>query len=66
MKVIVNGKQTDVPNTITVSQLLEHYQLHRKVVIVEVNGSIMNKDLYPETIVHDGDKIEFVHFVGGG
>lgn len=67
MEVIINGDKLELPNTVeTVSGLLEHFDLNQKVVIVEQNESILEKQAHSETKVNDGDKFEFVHFVGGG
>lgn len=63
----VNGKAAVLTEEIhTVSDLLAHYQLNPKLVIVERNGQIVDKEAYLVTLVEAGDKIELVHFVGGG
>lgn len=63
----VNGDQVEVPNTVkTVAGLLQHFELHQKVVIVEKNAEILEKAEHAETSISDKDKIELVHFVGGG
>lgn len=57
----------EVPNTVeTVSGLLQHFELNQKVIIVEKNAEILEKEKHPETPISHGDKIELVHFVGGG
>lgn len=67
MNLQVNGKTSEVPNSVTtVSQLLSYYELNNKVVIVELNESIVDKEKHEETVVQDGDRVELVHFVGGG
>lgn len=67
MKFNINGNQVEVPDTIsTVSELLQHFDLHQKVVVVEVNQRILEKAAHAETRLADGDRIEIVHFVGGG
>ena len=67
MELLINGDKLKLPNEIrTVSDLLEHFKLNQKVVIVEVNGSILEKGDHQESRLSDGDKIEIVHFVGGG
>lgn len=67
MKVVINGDKLELPRTIeTVAGLLEHFGLQQKVVIVEQNESILEKQAHSETKVKDGDKFELVHFVGGG
>ena len=35
-------------------------------VSIEYNGTILNRDDYDSTIVNDGDRIEFLYFMGGG
>lgn len=63
----VNGQSVTLEEHVrTVEQLLMHYKLNPDVVIVEMNGQIVDKTRYAETILHDGDKLELVHFVGGG
>lgn len=67
MQLIINGNQIEVPSTIqTVSELLQHLDLNQKVIIVEKNEEILEKAMQPETLLSPGDKIELVHFVGGG
>lgn len=67
MKLIVNGEQVVVPSTVeTVTGLLQHFELNQKVIIVELNAEIVGKDKHAETLISLGDKIELVHFVGGG
>ncbi|MDQ0253998.1 sulfur carrier protein [Evansella vedderi] len=67
MKIQVNGKQSEIPsNVTTVSELLSYYELDNKVVIVELNEQIVDKESHKETTLQDGDRVELVHFVGGG
>lgn len=67
MKLMVNGDQIEVPNTVkTVTGLLQHFELNQKVIIVEKNAEILEKKKHTETLIAHGDKIELVHFVGGG
>ncbi len=67
MGVTLNGEQVQLPEQIVfVADLLEFYNVQNKVVVVEVNGNILNKDEHQETRLSDRDKIEIVHFVGGG
>ncbi len=67
MKVILNGERVQLPEEIiNVSDLLKFYQVHQKIVVVEINGEILTKDDHQETRLSDRDKIEIVHFVGGG
>lgn len=67
MKLQINGEQVKVPVVLSnVSDLLHHFGLEDKVVIVELNQLILEKASHSETAISDGDRIEIVHFVGGG
>ena len=64
MAITVNGKQMEL--FATVQQLLVHYRLENRIVIVEVNEDIVMKENYETTSLSHGDVVEIVHFVGGG
>jgi sulfur carrier protein len=67
MQLIINGDPIGVPDSVTtVSQLLLHLGLEEKIVIVELNQTILEKANHLITTVSSGDRIEIVHFVGGG
>ncbi|MEH7547497.1 sulfur carrier protein ThiS [Neobacillus vireti] len=67
MTVLLNGESIQLPEQIiSVSDLLAHYEIHDKVVVVEVNGEILNRLEHQSTRLSDKDQIEIVHFVGGG
>ncbi|WP_017380703.1 sulfur carrier protein ThiS [Paenisporosarcina sp. TG-14] len=67
MELVINGNKIEVPNTVeTVANLLQHFELQQKVVIVEWNEMILEKTSHQETELSNGDKVELVHFVGGG
>ncbi|MDQ0162465.1 sulfur carrier protein ThiS [Aeribacillus alveayuensis] len=67
MKIQVNGKLVNIDDQIqTIADLLKHYQLENRIVVVELNREIINKEGYDSQSLHEGDQIEIVHFVGGG
>ncbi|WP_134703929.1 sulfur carrier protein ThiS [Ammoniphilus sp. YIM 78166] len=67
MNLHINGEATQVPATVsTVTDLLHHFGLENKVVIIEVNANILQKDEHARTQLSAGDRVEIVHFVGGG
>ncbi|SEC42588.1 sulfur carrier protein [Paenibacillus sp. GP183] len=67
VQLIINGDPIGVPETVTtISQLLLHLGLEEKIVIVELNQVILEKANHLNTTVSSGDRIEIVHFVGGG
>ncbi|MFS0556009.1 sulfur carrier protein ThiS [Brevibacillus sp. 179-C9.3 HS] len=67
MVVQLNGKKVELAEEITtVRALLASYSLQEKIVVVERNGEIIDRQAYEQTPIADGDRIEIVHFVGGG
>ncbi|EQB37844.1 hypothetical protein M948_04580 [Virgibacillus sp. CM-4] len=50
----------------TIGDLLNRFNIQEKLVVVEQNQQIINKVVYNQTTLTDGDVIEIVHFVGGG
>ncbi|AMA73889.1 MULTISPECIES: sulfur carrier protein ThiS [Aneurinibacillus] len=67
MTLTINGETQTVPDTIeNVRQLLEYLHIQNRIVIVEVNREILQKEQHAVTRLSNGDTIELVHFVGGG
>ncbi len=66
MTVTINGESREVPDELTVSELLAHLGLAAGRVAVERNREILPRDRWPGTQVGPGDVYEIVHFVGGG
>ena len=66
MKVQLNGEETQVKNTLTVAELLTQFKVPKDTVVVELNLEIVPKEALESTTLTEGDRIELVHFVGGG
>ncbi|CAM3755335.1 sulfur carrier protein ThiS [Marinicrinis lubricantis] len=67
VKLRVNGDTLELPDTVgTVSQLLSHFGLDGKIAIVELNEQVLEKSGHDEARLTEGDRVEIVHFVGGG
>jgi sulfur carrier protein len=66
MHITLNGETANIAEGSTVAGLLEHLQLPRERVAVEVNLDIVSKATYDSHGLSEGDRIEIVHFVGGG
>jgi thiazole synthase len=66
IEIRLNGEARAIPAPLTVSQLLEHFELPRERVAVERNRLIVPKADWEVVSVTSGDEIEVVHFVGGG
>lgn len=64
--VIVNGDAHSIPEGLSVHRLLEHLGLDPRLIVVEKNRVILQRDGYAEAPVHEGDALELVQFVGGG
>ncbi len=66
MRVEVNGEARDVAPGTTVRGLLDALGLGDTLVAVERNHEIVPRAAHASTEVADGDRLEIVHFVGGG
>lgn len=66
MQVTINGETKTLSEPMTVEQVLESVGLDSRKVAVERNLEIVPKSLYLTTKVTDGDRLEIVHFIGGG
>ena len=66
IRVELNGKERDVRAGLTVSDLLDTLDLEPGLVVVEHNREILARARYHEVAVREGDRLELVHFVGGG
>ena len=64
--IIVNGKEINLTEDTTVAEYLEQNQYQVKRIAVELNGDILPKYSYSDTMLKDGDRLEDVTFVGGG
>ena len=61
----VNGK-TEAFSGLTVAEIVEKFGYNKARVAVELNGNIVPKAKYAETVVKENDTLEIVSFVGGG
>lgn len=65
MKLTINGEVHEVPEGLTVTQLVAHLGIGGPVA-VEKNRDIVPRAEHPQAVVCEGDSLEIVHFVGGG
>jgi thiamine biosynthesis protein ThiS len=66
MQVTLNGAAREVPEGLTVAELVVHLGLTQGPVAVEINRAIVPRAEHGARRVASGDTIEIVHFVGGG
>ena len=62
----VNGEARQVPEDLTLVSLMDRLQLPADRVAVELNLEIVPRNRWSETTIREGDRLEVVHFVGGG
>ena len=67
MKLIVNGKECNLTEGLTVSRLLVEQKVKMPdMVSVELNEQILKRSEFETTVLNEGDKVEFLYFMGGG
>jgi sulfur carrier protein len=66
MKLIINGAEREFTNISTLASLVDQLGMKPDRVAIERNRDIVPRDRWSETTLSDGDRLEIVHFVGGG
>ena len=68
MKLFINGQEETVSlEEASIAELLSHKRVEMpEMVSVEYNGRFLRRDEYEKIRVKDGDRIEFLYFMGGG
>ena len=64
--IYLNGKPEDIPEGISLAELVWEGQYCLDYIAAELNGEIVPKQQYKDTILRSKDKLEIVSFVGGG
>jgi thiamine biosynthesis protein ThiS len=65
-KIQLNGDSYEIKSGINLNELLNELKIKKKKVAIEVNGEIIEKNKYLSLILNKDDKVEIVHFIGGG
>tara|TARA_B100000745_G_scaffold121602_1_gene78820 strand:- start:961 stop:1179 length:219 start_codon:yes stop_codon:yes gene_type:complete len=65
-KIQLNGDPYEINNSTNLDELLNKLKIQKNKVAIEVNGQIVEKDKYSNLILNKDDKVEIVHFIGGG
>jgi thiamine biosynthesis protein ThiS len=65
-KIQLNGKQFQINAGIYLNELLIDLKIKINKVAIEVNGVIIEKGMYQKLKLNENDKVEIVHFIGGG
>ena len=66
MQIHVNGERRELKDESQLSDLLQELSLAPERVAVELNHEVVRRNDWPNTILKEGDRVEIVHFVGGG
>ena len=66
VKITVNGEEKEFASGLSIGRVLDQLQIRPARVVVELNRNIVPRDAYGATMLSEGDKLEIVHFVGGG
>ncbi len=65
-KIQLNGKKVVIKSKYSILDLLKKYDLVNKKIAVEHNGVIVPKVFFKKKYLKNNDKLEIVHFIGGG
>ena len=66
MQIHVNGEAKQIENNTSLAELVSLLLLPQQRIAVELNQHVVRRVDWPTTTLNDGDRVEVVHFVGGG
>lgn len=66
IQIILNGKLHNIKEKTNIISLLETLSLSEKKVAVEINEEVVPRDSYAKKFLSSKDRVEIVHFIGGG
>jgi thiamine biosynthesis protein ThiS len=66
MKVFINGETKEIAKQVNLLGLLKEFSLPSERIAIELNKEVVRKKDWKNIEIKDADKIEIVHFVGGG
>ncbi len=66
MRVVINGETKEIAKEINLQQLLKNLSLPSERIAVELNKEVVRKKDWENILINNADKIEIIHFVGGG
>ena len=65
-KIQLNGDPYEINDGTNLNELLNKLKIQKNKVAIEVNGEIIEKEKYLKIVLSKDDKVEIVHFIGGG
>jgi sulfur carrier protein len=66
MTLVINGQDYELSGVATLSDLVVELGMKRDRIAIELNRDLIPRDRWTATQLREGDKLEIVHFVGGG
>jgi thiamine biosynthesis protein ThiS len=66
VRITVNDELRDMPDELSLQELIRRLSLPAERLAIELNRNVVRRAEWPATILHEDDRIEIVHFVGGG
>jgi sulfur carrier protein len=66
LRVTVNGEAKELDEGTTLQGLVEGLALAPERIAAELNGEVVRRADWPAATLNEGDRVEVVHFVGGG
>jgi thiamine biosynthesis protein ThiS len=66
LQIQLNGEDHELVERCTLEDLVRDLSLAPQRVAIELNRSVVRRDHWAQTILAEGDRVEIVHFVGGG
>jgi len=66
LRVYVNGEVKELPGPLSLSELITQLELPAARIAVELNRRVVRRSEWNATMLRDDDRVEIVHFVGGG
>mgnify|MGYP001184622978 FL=1 len=66
MNIVLNGEEINIADSLSILGLIDLYELPASKVAVERNLEIVPKSAYVTTMLKENDRVEIVHFIGGG
>ncbi len=66
MQIQLNGDDRELADRCTLEKLVQELSLTPQRVAIELNRSVVRREAWAQTILNEGDRVEIVHFVGGG
>ena len=66
MRLVINGEERDFPGISTLASLVDQLGLKTDRLAIELNRDIVRRESWGAVALKEGDRLEIVHFVGGG